>query len=127
MMLETLFAHQQQEQAFLSLLACGVALGLMLHLGALLRQRKLLSALWDCLTAVATAGMLFAVTLRYHDRLRAYGVLGLLLGILLYLAGGSQLVQGGMNLFQKYKNSRRPKAGKSPPDDESTVQKDEKR
>ena len=27
MMLETLFAHQQQEQAFLSLMVCGLVLG----------------------------------------------------------------------------------------------------
>lgn len=124
MMLEVLFAHQQQEQAFLALLACGVALGLMLHISQLLRRHGVLCALWDALTAASGAGMLFLVILRYQGGLRAYGVLGLLLGMLLYLAGLSQLVQALAGLFQKDKNSRRPKAGKTPPDDESTVQKE---
>lgn len=123
MMLEVLFAHQQQEQAFLALLACGVALGLMLHIGTLLRRHGVLCALWDALTAASGALMLFLVILRYQGGLRAYGLLGLMLGILLYLAGLSQLIRLAAELFQKYKNSRRPKAGKSPPDDESTVQK----
>ena len=127
MMLETLFAHQQQQQAFLVLLACGVALGLMLHIGHLLRQHSVLCALWDALTAASGALMLFLVILRFHGGLRAYGILGMLLGMLLYLAGLSQLVQGGVNLFQKYKNSRRPKEGNEPPGDESKVQKGEKR
>lgn len=126
MMLETLFAHQQQGQAFLSLLICGVGLGLLLHLGSYL-QRPLPVALWDALTAVSFAIMLFLVILRYQSGLRAYGVLGLLLGILLYLAGACPLVQGMVTLFRKYKNSRRPKAGNAPADDESTVQKDEER
>lgn len=126
MMLETLFAHQQQGQAFLSLLVCGTALGLMLHLGTLMR-RPLPVALWDLLTAAVCAVMVFMVILRYHSGLRAYGVLGLLLGILLYLAGACPLVQGAVNLFRKYKKSRRPKAGNAPADDESTVQKEEER
>ncbi len=123
MMLETLFAHQQQEQAFLQLLACGVALGLMLHIGHLLRRHGVLCALWDALTAACGTLMLFAVMLRFHSGLRAYGLLGLVLGILLYMAGLSQPVQGTVNLFRKYKNSRPPKAGKPPADAESTVQK----
>lgn len=128
MMLETLFAHQSQEQAFLSLMVCGLVLGLMLHIGtALRRSHGVLSGLWDVLTALAGAAMVFAVMLRYHDGLRAYGVLGILLGILLYLAGLAQPLQALGRLFQKYKDLRRPKAGKTTPDDESTVQKDEKR
>lgn len=123
MMLEVLFAHQQQEQVFLALLACGVALGLMLHLSHLLRRHGILCAVWDTLTAAAGTLMLLLVILRFHSGLRAYGLLGLLLGMLLYLAGLSQVVQGAADLFQKYKNSRRPKAGNTPPDDESTVQK----
>jgi len=126
MMLETLFAHQQQGQVFLTLTVCGTALGLRLHLGSLLR-RPLPIVLWDALTAVSCAIMVFMVILRYQSGLRAYGVLGLLLGILLYLAGAYPLVQGMVKLFRKYKNSRRPKAGNTPADDESTVQKDEER
>ena len=127
MMLETLFAHQLQEQAFLALLACGVVLGLMLHIGHLLRRHGILCALWDAFTAACGTLMLFLVILRFHSGLRAYGLLGMLLGMLLYLAGLSQLVQGGVNVFQKYKNSRRPKEGNTPPGDESKVQKEEKR
>ena len=120
-MLETLFARQQQGQAFLALLVCGMALGLMLHLGALVR-RPLAAALWDTLTALVCGGMVLMVLLRYQSGLRAYGALGLLLGILLYLAGACPLVQLAVNLFRKYKNSLQPKAGNTPPDDESTVQ-----
>lgn len=121
MMLEVLFAHQHQEQTFLSLLACGLALGLMLHIGTLLR-RRFLRTLWDVFTALAVAILVLLVILRQHDGLRAYGVLGLVLGALLYLAGFSQILQAGVNLFQKYKNSRPPKAGNTPPDDETNVQ-----
>ena len=89
MMLETLFAHQSQEQAFLSLMLLG-------------------------------GGMALAVMLRYHTGLRAYGMLGILLGILLYLAGLAQPLHALEKHLQKDKNSRRPKAGKPQPDDEST-------
>lgn len=121
MMLETLFAHQSQEQAFLSLMLCGLALGLMLHIGTSLRRgHPLLSSIWDVLTALLGGAMAFAVMLRYHTGLRAYGMLGILLGILLYLAGLAQPLHALEKLLQKDKNSRRPKAGKSLPDDEST-------
>lgn len=122
MMLETLFAHQQQEQAFLALVVCGLCLGLMLHLGALLRYHAILRALWDVLTAAAAGSMVFVVMLRFHSRLQAYAALGLLLGLLLYVAGLSCLLQGAADFFHKIQKKRRPKAGKAPPDDESTVQ-----
>lgn len=122
MMLETLFAHQQQERAFLALAACGLCLGLMLHLGALLRHWGVLRAIWDALTAAAAGGMVFAVMLRFHSRLQAYAALGLLLGLLLYMAGLSHLLRGIASLFQKIQKKRRQKAGKAPTDDESTVQ-----
>lgn len=128
MMLETLFAHQQQEQAFLSLMVCGLVLGAMLHLGiALQRHHPVLGRLWDGLTALCCAAMLFGVMLRYHQGLRAYGALGILLGILLYLAGLSQPIAALGRLLQKYKDSHPPKAGKRPLDDESNLHMDEER
>lgn len=121
MMLETLFAHQSQEQAFLSLMLCGLVLGLMLHIGTSLRRgHPLLSSIWDVLTALLGGAMALAVMLRYRTGLRAYGMLGILLGILLYLAGLAPLLHTQEKLLQKYKNSRPPKAGKALPDDEST-------
>lgn len=127
MMLETLFAHQSQEQAFLALLVCGLLLGLMLHIGTALRRgHPVLCGLWDVLTALACAVMVFVVMLRFRTGLHAYGVLGIFTGILLYLAGLAQPLHAVGSFFQKYKNSRRPKAGESLPDDESTVQKDVK-
>lgn len=121
MMLETLFAHQSQEQAFLSLMLCGLVLGLMLHIGTSLRRgHPLLSSIWDVLTALLGGGMALAVMLRYRTGLRAYGMLGILLGILLYLAGLAQPLHALEKHLQKDKNSRRPKAGKPQPDDEST-------
>ena len=126
-MLEVLFAHQSQEQAFLAFVVCGVALGLMLHLGASLRRRSLLlSSIWDVLCALSCAVMVLLVLFRFRTGLRAYAVLGLLLGAVLYLAGLAHILQGMGRLFQKYKNSHRPKAGKPPFGDESTVQKDAK-
>lgn len=128
MMLETLFAHQQQEQVFLALLICGLVLGAMLHLGVSLRRRhRLLGGVWDVLTALCCAAMVFAVMLRYHQGLRAYGALGILLGILLYLAGLAQPIAALGRLLQKYKDSHPPKAGKCPVDDESNLHKDEER
>lgn len=118
-MLEVLFAHQSQEQAFLALLVCGLVLGLMLHAGAALRHSHiLLGSLWDCLTALVCTLMLFGIMLHYHTGLRAYCVLGILLGLLLYLAGLAQPLQAIGRFFQKYKNLLRPKAGKSISDDE---------
>lgn len=128
MMLETLFAHQQQEQAFLSLMVCGLVLGAMLHLSvALHRHHPVLGGVWDGLTALCCAAMLFGVMLRYHQGLRAYGALGILLGILLYLAGLSQPIAALSRLLQKYKDSHPPKAGKCPVDDESNLHMDEER
>lgn len=122
MMLETLFTHQQQERAFLVLTACGVALGLLLHLGGLLRRFGVLRAIWDALTAAAAGGMVFAVALRFHSGLQAYAALGLLLGLLLYMAGLSPILQGMTAFFRKVSKKDGPKAGKAPADDESTVQ-----
>lgn len=122
MMLETLFAHQQQERAFLALAVCGLCLGLMLHLGVLWRRCGILRALWDALTAAVAGGMVFAVMLRFHSRLQAYAVLGLLLGLLLYMAGFSHLLRGAVALFHKIQKKKRQKAGKTPRNDESTVQ-----
>lgn len=124
-MLEALFAHQSQEQAFLAFLVCGLALGLGLHIGSNL-HRPPLRALWDIFTALACTALAFLVLLRFGTGLRAYALLGVLLGVLLYLAGLAQVLQSAGRLLQKYKNSRPPKAGESTPDDESTVQKDAK-
>lgn len=122
MMLEALFAHQQQQQAFLSLVAWGLCLGLMFHAGALLRRFGLLRAIWDALTAAAAAAMLFLVALRFHSGLRAYGLLGLLLGFCLYMAGLHPFFQGIGALFRKVQKNRRPKAGETAAVGESSVQ-----
>ena len=124
-MLEALFAHQSQEQAFLAFLVCGLVLGLGLHIGAALRNR-VVCTLWEVLTALGCIALAFLVLLRFGTGLRAYALLGILLGVLLYLAGLAQVLREVGKLFQKYKNSRLPKAGESTPDDESTVQKDAK-
>lgn len=122
MMLEALFAHQQQQQAFLTLVACGLALGLMLHAGALLRRFGFLRALWDALTAACAAAGLFLVALRFRSGLRAYEVLGLLVGLCLYMAGLLPVFQCVGGLFRKNQKNRRPKAGETVADGETTVQ-----
>lgn len=118
-MLETLFAHQSQGQAFLSLLVCGLALGLMLQLGGWLRPgHPVLSSLWDVATALLFGGMVLSVLLHYRTGLRAYAVLGILLGLLLHLAGAARLLDALHRWVQKVVDSRRPKAGESLPDGE---------
>lgn len=125
-MLETLFAQRSQEQAFLALMTCGLVLGLLFHMGSALRSHPVWSALWDVLTAALGTGAVFTVLLKFHQQLRAYAILGLLLGALLYLAGLYQPLQALGRLLQKYKHMLRPKAGESTSGDESNVQKSEK-
>lgn len=122
MMLEALFAHRQQQQAFLLLVAGGMALGVMLHLGTLLRRMGMLRGLWDALTAAGAAAVVFLAALRYQSGLRAYAALGLLLGILLYMAGVFPLVHAIADFFRKAQKNRRPKAGETTSGDESSVQ-----
>ncbi len=127
MMLEALFAHRQQQQAFLALVACGVILGLMLHAGSLLRRFGLLRALWDALTAAFAAAAVFLVALRFQSGLRAYAALGLLLGFCLYMAGLAPLVHGAAGLWRRRQKNLRQKAGEMPAGDESSVQREKTR
>lgn len=114
MMLEALFAHRQQQQAFLLLVAGGMALGAMLHLGTLLRRMGMLRGLWDALTAAGAAAMVFLAALRYQSGLRAYATLGLLLGILLYMAGVFPLVHAIADFFRKAQKTAAQKQEKPP-------------
>lgn len=118
MMLEALFAQQQQEKVFLALLVLGLLLGLMLHLGTLLHRHPILRGLWDGLSAAVGSGMLLTVLMVFRSGLRAYAILGLLIGGLLYAAGFSGMVQGILRLLKKMCRKVRAKAGKAPPDDE---------
>ena len=82
MILENLFARAAQEQAFLWLMACGLLLGLLLHLSAAVhRGHPWLGILCDMVFALCAGGM-------------AYGLLGVLVGLLLYFAGLSRLLEG---------------------------------
>ena len=116
MMLENLFAQAGQEQAFLWLAAGGFGLGLLMQLsGALRRLGCVAGLLSDVFTALAAGTLLWWVLTRFGGGLRAYGLLGLLLGLLLYYAGASRLVSalgaGVARLWRKKKKTPSPKEG----------------
>ena len=91
-MLEALFARQAQQQAFLWMLAGGLALGLMLQAGQALRRHAVLSAVWDGVCAASLLALLLRVFLLALGA-RAYAVLGLLLGLLLWMLGPGALLR----------------------------------
>ena len=116
MMLENLFAQAGQEQAFLWLTAGGFGLGLLMQLsGALRRVGRVAGLMGDVFTALAAGTLLLWVLVRFGGGLRAYGLLGLLLGLLLYYAGASRLVSalgaGVARLWRKMKKTPSPKEG----------------
>lgn len=102
MTLEVLFARAAQGQAFLLLAAGGAALGGMLQLAGLLHR------LWrpagmaaDVLCALAAGCMLLGAAFVTGSGLRAYALLGLLVGLALYGAGVRPVVCGTARLVQK--------------------------
>ena len=116
MMLENLFAQAGQEQAFLWLTAGGFGLGLLMQLsGALRGVGRAVGLMGDVLTALAVGVLLLWVLTRYGGGLRAYGLLGLLIGLLLYWAGASRLVSalgaGVARLWRRMKKTPSPKEG----------------
>lgn len=123
MMLESLFAHAAQEQTFLAMMACGLALGGALQCsGALRRRWKALGFLWDGLFALLALVLALMVMLRFGSGLRAYALLGVTLGMLLYHAGVSRAISAAARLmgrfFQKWGKSAVPKEGEARRDDE---------
>ena len=116
MMLENLFAQAGQEQAFLWLTAGGFGLGLLMQLsGALRRVGRVAGLMGDVFTVLAVGTLLLWVLVRFGGWLRAYGLLGLLLGLLLYYAGASRLVSalgaGVARLWRRMKKTPSPKEG----------------
>ena len=115
-MLENLFAQAGQEQAFLWLTAGGFGLGLLMQLsGALRRVGRVAGLMGDVFTVLAVGTLLLWVLVRFGGGLRAYGLLGLLLGLLLYYAGASRLVSalgaGVARLWRRMKKTPSPKEG----------------
>ena len=130
MMLEALFAKQGQEQAFLALALCGWALGLLLHAGRWIRRRhRVVSIVWDVLTALAGLAMTLTVLLRHMGYEGAPEFRGLVTGLVLYLAGAFFVVEGLFRLMgwaaEKIRDSTRPKEGKTAPGANCSVQKRE--
>ena len=116
MMLENLFAQAGQEQAFLWLTAGGFGLGLLMQLsGALRRVGRVAGLMGDVFTVLAVGTLLLWVLVRFGGGLRAYGLLGLLMGLLLYFAGASRLVgalgAGVARLWRRMKKTPSPKEG----------------
>ena len=89
----------------------------------------MLSFLWDVLTALAGLAMTLMVLLHLRTGLRGYGLLGLVTGLVLYLAGAFFVVEGLFRLMawaaEKIRDSARPKEGKAAPGANCSVQKRE--
>ena len=116
MMMENLFAQAGQEQAFLWLTAGGFGLGLLMQLsGELRRLGRVAGLMGDALTALAAGTLPLWVLVRFGGGLRAYGLLGLLMGLLLYFAGASRLVgalgAGVARLWRRMKKTPSSKEG----------------
>ncbi len=116
MMLENLFAQAGQEQAFLYLTAGGFGLGLLMQLsGAARRLSRAAGLAGDVFTALAAGALLLWVLVRFGGGLRAYGLLGLLIGLLLYFAGAGRLVgalgKALARLWRGKKKTPSPKEG----------------
>lgn len=102
MTLEVLFARAAQGQAFLLLAAGGAALGGLLQLAGLLhRVWRPAGMAADVLCALGAALLLLWAAFVTGSGLRAYAVLGLLVGLALYRAGVQPMVRGAARMAQK--------------------------
>lgn len=102
MTLEVLFARAAQGQAFLLLLAGGVALGLLLQLaGFAHRWNRAAGMAADVLCAAALMALVLLTALATGTGLRLYGLLGLCIGLLLYAAGIGPVVEKMMGFLRK--------------------------
>lgn len=87
-MLETLFARAGQERVFLLLTAGGLALGALAQGTEWLRRRfRRAALLWDGVTVITALALVLLALLTGGEGLRAYALLGLIIGLLLYYAG----------------------------------------
>lgn len=88
MTLETLFARAAQGQTFLRLAVCGLALGALAQgCSALAGRFPAGTPLVSALAAGAALALILPVMCASGDGVRAYGVLGVIVGALLYAAG----------------------------------------
>ena len=97
MTLEVLFARAEQGRAFLLLAAGGALLGALLHAaGWLHRAWKPAGMAADVLCAMTAGVMLLGGAFLTGSGLRAYAVLGLLVGTALYRAGVQPVVEAAV-------------------------------
>lgn len=116
MMLENLFVQAAQGQAFLWLTAGGFLLGAAVQMtGPLRRKSRWLGYAADVLLSLLTGALLLAVLLRFGGGVRAYGLLGILIGLLLYWAGVAPVAAYACavsaKLVKKCWHSSRPEEG----------------
>lgn len=102
MMLEVLFARAGQGVTFLRLMCGGVLLGAAMDGCFALRRRwPRLALLWEVTAALMLAGLMLPTLLLAGEGVRAYGLLGLALGVLLYSVGVRYLIRGVLSIFRK--------------------------
>lgn len=126
MMLQALAGRDVQGRAFVLMGLCGVALGLLIHLGAQLhRWRPWAGHALDALTAALLLAAWQQVLLwcRTHPRLTQ--LLGLLAGVALYAGGLAPLLCRAMSIGRKAAKKFSPQGGKTAIRAESTVHRHE--
>lgn len=102
MTLEVLFARAAQGRAFLLLAAGGALLGGLLQAAGLLHRAWRVAGLAaDALCVLTAAGLVLWAAFVTGSGLRAYALLGLLVGLTLYRAGVQPLAAGAVRLVQK--------------------------
>ena len=98
MTLEVLFSQAVQGRTFLLLTLCGAALALGVQAsGFLHRISRWLGLAADLLCACMLTAALGQILLASGSGLRLYGLLGLIIGVLIYSAGPGRLVGRLMN------------------------------
>ncbi len=93
MTLEVLFAKAGQAQAFLLMLLCGAGSALLVQLtGRLHRVSRAAGLAGDALCALLVT-LALGQTLLWTGSLRGYALLGMVLGVMMYLIGLSPLLR----------------------------------
>ncbi len=101
MTLELLFAQAQQGRSFLMMLLAGAAAALLIHLtGALHRISRMAGLAGDALCALLVS-LVVSQAAMWSGGLRLYGLLGLCIGLTLYLCGAAPLLHMAAGLVQK--------------------------
>ena len=106
MTLEVLFAQQGQSAAFLQWCVLGLIAGLLLHTSVGVHRRwRRLGALLDVVCCLGVTAAAVLVLARSGAGVRLYGLLGLVIGLVLYAAGVYQAARWLWQLTARRKSA----------------------